>query len=88
LGLGLLDRGWLVELWRIACWGIATRLVLCDVEGDDVDHARHFVLDALRQGVRQVLAGQLEIAEVHGEREFGKEELAGFGRVAKCPAGC
>lgn len=57
-----------------------------DAKVDNVDHARHLILDILWEGRRQGLAGKLQIAKIHGERKFGEVKLAGSGRVGESPA--
>lgn len=53
-----------------------------NAEADNVHHARNLVLDDVGKSRRELLARELEVAEVHGKREFGEVQLTGTGGVS------
>ena len=71
LRLGLLDglRGkgalmWFVEVGSIGALR-SLRLVVGDAKRYDINHARYFVSDLVRQGCRQVFAHEFKITKIH-----------------------
>jgi hypothetical protein len=59
--------------------------IVGNTEADDINHARNLILDVIGKVRWQLLAGKLQVAQVHSKREFGEIELASTSGISKSP---